>query len=67
VPLVRICAGGDQRWSSLPRHRGTSFACLYELVIRLRGTAELWAYRCISMSNTQTFAMLAIKDEANAT
>src|SRR5580693_7945428 len=20
VPLVRLCAGGDQRWSSLPRH-----------------------------------------------
>ncbi len=22
MPLVRICAGGDQRWSSLPRPAG---------------------------------------------
>src|ERR1039458_2249665 len=24
--LARICAGGDQRWSSLPRHESTIFA-----------------------------------------
>src|SRR6267143_4254367 len=27
VGLVRICAGGDQRWSSLPRHVGISSKC----------------------------------------
>jgi hypothetical protein len=43
--LVRICAGGDQRWSSLPRHyTGASQAqspdaaasrCLQHMAIRL--------------------------------
>jgi len=41
-PLVRFCAGGDQRWSSLPHQLSTETARYRRLTLRVRALVALW-------------------------
>ena len=46
MPLVRICAGGDQQWSSLPRPRTFAIADLGLCWVRVRENSSLCHHIC---------------------